>query len=42
MTVGGVTVSGVGSAIGRGIVYMEAVSLTDGVELIVSVVGAVG
>ena len=42
VTVGGVTVGGVGSTVGRGIVDVEAVSLTAGVELVVSVVDAVG
>ena len=39
---GGVTVGGVGLVVGRGIVDAEAVSLTAGVELVVSVEDAVG
>ena len=42
VTVGAVTVGGVGLTVGRGIVDVEAVSLTAGVEMVVSVVGAVG
>ena len=42
VTVGGVIVGGVGSTVGRGIVDVEAVSLTAGFEMVVSVVGAVG
>ena len=42
VTVGGVTVGGVGLTVGKGIVDVEAVSLTAGVEMVVSVVDAVG